>query len=268
MRGKCLLLVTILLAGCDWWPEQLGGRQRPDRIAQRPLSPQLLREFGWTGYPPLATLGPDGLRVFVAPSFGDYRYLVDFSPQPRGCYMVPGSGEIDEAQWRNEGCVLIAVRLIRITNTHERPDATRAQTYRFVVPEEDFRDVVGTFDQSAARWSGGGAMNLDGTSVDIERVRGGVVTSMSTNALRGQSPGNPGAQLLLDVQRLALAYGPTGVIPRSYDWNVSSEPDYPCTRGDLNVPDSDGFGTGSDLCAQFIAEHPLPTNRRRAVPSP
>jgi hypothetical protein len=242
----------LALAGCNWWPEQLGGPHRSDAIVRAPLSAQRLHEYGWNNYPPLATLGPEGLRIFIAPSFGAYRYLVDFAPRPRGCYMIPADGNVDDERWRNSGCRFVAVRLIRMENASDQPNPPQAQSWRFIVPEEDFREVVGAFDRAAARWQGDDAIVCDGTAVHVERVHAGWVTSISTNEDRWMAPSNPGALLLPDIQRLVLAYGPSGVAPRSYDWTVSPDHDSACTAG-LNTPDPDGVGAGDDACARLMA---------------
>lgn len=146
---------------------------------------------------------------------------------------------------------MAAARLIRVARGDPQPGIPQAQTWRFVVPEEDFRDVIHAFDRAASHWRGDNVMVCDGTSIDIERVHAGTVSSMSTNALHAMSPGNPGAQLLPDVQRLVLAYGPSGVAPRSYDWTVASDAGHACTAG-LASADPDGVGTGDDACAQLI----------------
>jgi hypothetical protein len=249
MRAPGLLLLPLVLAGCDWWPEQLGGPHRPDALVRAPLSVERLHDSGWNDYPPLSSLGPEGLRVFIAPSFGAYRYLIDFAPRPRGCNMIRAGASLDVSEFRNL-CSFVAARLIRMSN--DRTSLSQAQTWRFIVPEEDFRDAIGAFDRAAAHWWGDNVIICDGTSVEIERVHAGAVTSMSTNAIRGDSPSNPGAILLPDVQRLVLAYGPSGAVPRSYDWTVSFDPASAC-RSDLNTPDPDGVGAGDDACARLMA---------------
>ena len=251
MRALGLLIVLLATTGCDRWPEQLGGQPPADAIIQGPL-----HQSGWNNYPPLSSLGPEGLRVFIEPSFGEYRYLVDFAPLPRGCYMIPAGGDVDEGRWRRSGCAMVAARLIRMPNGDAQPGIPQAQTWRFVVPEEDFRDIIHAFDRAASHWRGDDVIVCDGTGVGIERVHAGAISSMWTNAMRDNSPGNPGAQLLPDVQRLVLAYGPSGVAPRSYDWTVSSDLGHACSAG-LASPDPDGVGAGNDGCAQLIARQTM-----------
>jgi hypothetical protein len=129
-------------------------------------------------------------------------------------------------------------------------------TFEFFVPEEDYREIVHDFDRTAPRWPGTTRLWTDGTGLEIERVRDSDIWSMSTKA-SGRLV-DPGARLSRGVQRLLLAYGPSGATPRNYDWTVQPDDDYPCGGADLNTPDADGFGIGNDACARFIARHPLP----------
>jgi hypothetical protein len=249
LAAFCLLLLS---AGCDgpsWLPEALGGEPRSGRIADGPLAEKLHPRLE-----PLETLGRNGMRVSIAPSFGLHVFVVDFIPQPLGCYL-PGP-DLDEERYRREGCGLIAVRYTIIGGA-EAPEP-RLRRFRFHVPEEEYRALVQDYDRLAARWSGSSGGVLDGTSVGIEQWREGRLRSMESNAPILFEPGNPAARALLDVHRLLLAYGPSGAVPRSSSFTIEpqSEADYPCMGQTFATPDPDGFGAGEDPCARQLARPP------------
>ena len=142
--------------------------------------------------------------------------------------------------------------MLRVWRDNRGNAPPRAEEHRFALPEEDFRTLMESFDANTRGWHGERSGWTDGTGIAVERVRDGVVTSMDSNS-QGWSQRNPAVRLLGDVQRLALAYGPSGTVPRSYSWHVQSRIEYPCADIGLNTPDPDGFGIGNDLCGQALA---------------
>ena len=76
-------------------------------------------------------------------------------------------------------------------------------------------------------------------------------------AIPSSSPSNPAAQLGRDVLGLMLAYGPTGLIPRSYDWNVGRPPPgSECLGLGLNLPAADGTSETRDHCTAGSGRDP------------
>lgn len=256
MRTGLLVACTLGLAACGaeempgWWPEALGGPQRPDRLRERPLPQPLHPQLE-----PLASLGRNGMRVSISPSFGLYHFVVDFIPQPLDCYLP--TDPFDQDRYEREGCGMIAVRYT-FFGRDEAPEP-RVRRFNFHVPEEEYRDAVAEFDRLARRWHGGSDGVLDGTSVGVEQFRDGRLRSMETNAPIGFEPNNPAAHLLPNVHRLLLAYGPAGAVPRRSGFTVEprEQTEYPCMGQTFAEPDPDGFGAGQDPCARQLME-PLP----------
>lgn len=255
MRTMMLLACALILAGCEqqdlpgWWPEALGGRPAPGKISARPLAEPLHPQLE-----PLASLGRNGMRVSVSPSFGLYHFVADFIPQPIDCYLP--TEPFDQDRYEREGCGMIAVRYT-VFGRDEAPEP-RIRRFNFQLPEEEYREAVGQFDRLARRWRGGRGGLLDGTRVGVEQFQGGALRSMETNATISFEPDNPAAHLLSDVHRQLLAYGPAGAVPRGSGFTVASrEPDeYPCMGRTFADPDPDGFGAGEDPCARQLAEPP------------
>jgi hypothetical protein len=255
MRTVAILACAMLLAGCErrdlpgWWPEALGGRPAPGRLSAGPL-PEPLHP----GLEPLASLGRNGMRVSVSPSFGLYHFVADFIPQPLDCYLP--TEPADEERYEAEGCWMIAVRYT-VLGRDEAPEP-RIRRFNFHVPEQEYRDAVEEFDRLARPWRGGSGGGLDGTRVGVEQFRDGRLRSMATNAPIGFEPHNPAAHLLPNVHRLLLAYGPAGAVPRASGFTVrpAEESDYPCMGQTFADPDPDGFGAGEDPCARQLAEPP------------
>ncbi|MDP8995113.1 MAG: hypothetical protein M3N07_09070 [Pseudomonadota bacterium] len=250
VRTAVIIVFAALLCSCDrqalpeWWPAALGGREAPGKLADGPLG-----ESAHPRLEPLTTVGRDGMRVSISPSFGDYRFLVDFVPQPLDCYLAAGS-EFNQQRWEREGCHWIAVRY-SVIGPGEGPEAN-LRRYDFIVPEEEFRGAVAQFNRLARRWRGGEGAVLDGTSVGIEQYRRGRLRSMATNAPLAIEPSNPAANLLLEVHRLLLAYGPSGAVPLNGSFAVGG-PASSCMARTFNAPDPDGFGAGDDPCARELA---------------
>jgi hypothetical protein len=212
-----------------WWPVWAGGRPLFALITPGPAALDDVRLFSLPDAGRLRLLGAEGVRVMIRPSFGEVDYDIYLS---RGGLDIPSK----------------AKALVRVVSKHGAP-----REYQFDIPDEDLMVTLDAYDLRARRWMGETGLGADGTAIFVERVRDGAITSMHSNSNAGWSPGNPAVQLGSDVLRLMLAYGPSGVFPRSYDWHVSAgeHADYPCAGYDLNGADPDGFGVGADACAQF-----------------
>ncbi|HEX8193096.1 MAG TPA: hypothetical protein VF552_09365 [Allosphingosinicella sp.] len=255
MRTFLLVACALLLAGCDradlpgWWPEALGGEPALDKLRPRPLPEPLHPRLE-----PLSSLGRNGLRVSISPSFGLYHFVADFIPQPLDCY-IPAE-RLDQHRYEVEGCGMIAVRYT-IFGRDQAPEP-HIRRFNFHVPESEYREAVAEFDGLARRWRGGSGGMLDGTSVGVEQFREGRLRSMQTNATIGAEPNNPAAHLLPSVHRLLLAYGPAAAVPRASGFTVEAAEanDFPCMGQAFADPDPDGFGTGQDACARQMASPP------------
>ena len=171
-------------------------------------------------------LSGEGISVTIRPSFGEIDYDLDLAPAGLA---LPGQP---------------TARLL------VRPKQGAPREYRFDVPWEDLTMILEAYDTRARQWRGQRSMSADGTSIAIERVAKNRITSMITNAAAGSEPNNPGAQLRTDLHGLMLAYGPTGVIPRSYDWHV-----YETDEADmcLNTALPNGFRKGGACTTQLPA---------------
>jgi hypothetical protein len=241
MRFRGVALLLFALAACG---------ERPGGLADGPLARPL---FQGPSLPPLASLGRNGMRVSISPSDGDYDFLVDFVPQPLGCYLP--LEPIDQARLQREGCRWVEVRYGRF-GRHALAGQIRFD--QFIVPEGDYRDVVGQFELQARNWSDPHG-TLDGTAIGVELYREGRLRSLSSN---DAGPASPTATLGVAVHGLLLAYGPTGTVPRSSSFMITPvEPDYPCMGTDFVTPDPDGFGTGDDACARQRASRAAPPAR-------
>lgn len=200
-----------------WWPGWAGGPVLSATISEGPLSTDEREIFH---LPPhrAEVLGRDGMSVSIRPTFGVVDYDLDLAP---GGLVLPGRP---------------TARL------WVRPKGRPTREYRFHVPWEDLQVTLQAFDARALRWRGQLGMSTDGTSILVERVKEDVVSSIYTNASTSSEPGNPAAQLRTDLHALMLAYGPTGSIPRSYDWHVHLPEDELtcCVEGGLNSPTPQG----------------------------
>ena len=132
------------------------------------------------------------------------------------------------------------------------------EDFRFIVPQEDGREVLIAADRLSTTWSGSGRKSVGGTYVSFELITDGQVRSMDAKASFAGDYNNPAAFVAAEVHRLALAYGPVGEIPRRYDWHSfeSEGGRFPCNNLGLNVPDPDGFGVGDDACARSLTDQP------------
>jgi hypothetical protein len=210
-----------------WWSQQLGGPMVTARITGGRLPPAVRTNWDLPPPQPLSTLGLDGVTVFIRPSFGFIDYDVDLAPSGLA---LPGRP---------------TARLV------VRPKSGPPREYRFRVPREDLQVTLGAFDARGGQWRGERGMAVDGTAILVERVKAGRATWIYTNSSPDSSPANPAAQLSTDLLALMLAYGPTGMIPRSYDWNVG-RPDRgsKCLGVGLNTPAPEGVRLGNDDCAR------------------
>lgn len=192
------------------------------------------------------------MRLQVAPSFGVYDYVLDFTPQPAGCLMMWNIRDLNEADIKRR-CQIISARIWRSASENEgtpMPVESRA----FYLPTGDYQDALQSFNERLKGWKGSDGLTVDGTWIGFEQVHGNRHGSMTDNA--SESPvENPLPQLVRDMQRLVLAYGPAGFFPRSYDWHSIADPDNPCSVG-LAGTDPDGMGTGDDACAAWLRARP------------
>ena len=209
-------------------------------------------------YPAMKTGGSDALRIIVQPSFGMYNYRFDIKPQKGGCQIF--NSETDDWDTHDPQCLVIWVDGERWTTTEGRHlnGLPRKTSFRFYVPEEEFRDLFDAVHDRLHSWEGNGRTVVDGTSIAIEQHRRGAIQSYKSNA-RLSDASDPAVIAGLAVHRMALAYGPDGLFPVSADWHVfepTEDPYYrPCGHTGLRTPDPDGFGTGDDACAKFLKEH-------------
>jgi hypothetical protein len=250
------LLLLPMLAGCsysvmpDWLVDILGGPKRTGQYADGPLKDGYVVERAKLKLP---TLTQDGaMRLQVAPSFGLYDYVLDFTPQPADCLMMWRDRDFNEAEVKRR-CQIIAVHVWR-SASENAGSQTPVEERAFFVPEEDYRDVMQAFSErlQVSKGHSGGA--IDGTWVGVEHVRRGVLGSMEDNAAE-HPDASPSSQLLRDTHRMVLSYGPLGFFPRSYDWHSFSDPDHPCGGG-LAGTDPDGMGTRDDACAAWLGARP------------
>lgn len=250
------LLLLPMLAGCsygampDWLVEMLGGPKRTGHYVDGPLKDSYVVERAKLKLPALTQDG--AMRLQVAPSFGLYDYVLDFTPQPAGCLMMWRDVEFHEADM-NRPCGMIAVEVWR-SATDNKGKLIGVERRAFYVPEEDYRDAIQSFNDRLPNWRGRRFGMTDGTGLKFEQVHKGKIGSMTANAGERGSD-NPLSQLTRDVHRLALAYGPADFLPRRYDWHSYSDPDYPCNGG-LAGTDPDGMGTGDDACAAWLRARP------------
>lgn len=234
MRAAVLIL-SLALWGC--------GDRNPHRSGtiDGPLSGNHAIPERASGGETLADLGPDGVRVLIAPTFGRYAYYLSLRRLPAGC--LPRDRRPDDGSADGRACGPSRVDVRRI----DQFDKSVA-TARLFLPPEESDALFDTLDARLGRWRGSNSGGTDGTGIDLERVRDGRVTSLSSNVYAG--PEHPAALLSRDLHRILLAYGPDGFAPRSYDWNVRQPGDNrdPCNDPALATPLDRGFGLGNSDC--------------------
>ncbi|SEJ05023.1 hypothetical protein SAMN05518849_102331 [Sphingobium sp. AP50] len=251
-----VLLLLPMLAGCsynampDWLVEMVGGPKRTGQYVDGPSKDSYVAERAKLKLPALTQDG--AMRLQVAPSFGLYDYVLDFTPQPAGCLMMWRDLDFSDEEIKRR-CRIIAVHVWRSATDNEG-ELIGLELRAFYVPEEDYRDAIQSFNDRLPSWRGRRFGMTDGTGLEFEQVRKGKIGSMTANANERGSD-NPLSQLARDVHRLALAYGPADFFPRLYDWHSYSDPDYPCNGG-LAGADPDGMGTGDDACAAWLKARP------------
>jgi hypothetical protein len=247
----------LMLAALVFAAPACGGQSPPppapaedgdawDRLAEGPLRDPHVR---LPQLAPLATLGRDGMRVTIAPSFGTYSFAVDFVPQPFNCFIPPADYQFPEAE-RGRLCRYVEVRY---SIAGRAPRAIQMRRFVFRVPEEEYRAAIEEFDERARHWRGSPGPGTDGTDVAVEQYRDGRLRSMRTNSSVDYFPNNPALQVLPYVHRMLLAYGPAGAVPVSDSFTVEDGAADPCLPSGFNSPDPDGFGTGEDPCARATA---------------
>ncbi|WP_372520152.1 hypothetical protein [Sphingobium abikonense] len=234
----------------DWLMEMLGGPKPTGQYVDGPLKDSYILERTKLKLPPLTQDG--AIRLQVAPSFGLYDYVLDFTPQPAGCLMMWRGRDLDEDEIKMR-CQIVAVHVWRSASENAGAP-TPAEERRFFVPEEDYRDVTLSFNARVTDWRSRRSGMVDGTWLGVEQVHQGKIGSTVANA-GAWSSDNPASQLARDIHRLALAYGPAGFFPRSYDWHNIADPDYACGGG-LAGTDPDGMGNGDDACAARLKTRP------------
>lgn len=234
---RAALLVLLMLSGCE--RETASGRG----VTDGPLKKEFAIKPSLAGGEKLADIGAEGLRLLIQPSFGRYAYYLSFQRLPAGC--VPRDRQPDDYREVKNSC---GPARVHVRRTDQRDGtASRAEFY---LPPEEADDFFEALDMRMARWRGSNAGGTDGTGVDLERVRGGLVKSMSSNASPSSNIDNPAAQLKPDALRVLLAYGPSGFAPRSSNWDVSGRTDEsdPCNETLLAQPLDSGFGLGNSDC--------------------
>lgn len=238
MRSAPIAL-AIALAGCS-----SGGKDAYFRgTIDGPLAGDRAIPSGLSGGEKLSDLGAEGLRALVRPTFGRYAYYLSFQRLPPGC--LPRDRLRSDGSNRSQACGTTRVR-VRRTDQFDHSAATAG----FFLPVEESDDLFEELDARLARWHGINFGGTDGTGVDVERVRDGRATSMSSNASPSRDRDNPAAQLRGDMLRILLAYGPAGFAPRSGSWDVRPPQDDgdPCNNPALAEPLDRGFGTGNSDC--------------------
>lgn len=233
-----LLVLPFILGACGFFAN--------DKVENVPLSKNSEAKYtGEEDWPALQSKGSDALRVLIRPSFGRYNYRFDFVPLKAGCRIY--DAEIDRGVERPESsyCGEVAVTGYR-TDTGAEFAAT---PFRFVVPAADFGRLFENLQHRMARWRGTRKNWTDGTSIAVELHNRGKISSMVSNDI---SPENPMQALSAPLQAMILAYGPSGMFPRSSDWHSFVDPDRPCDTPGINEKDADGFGIGDDACAIWL----------------
>lgn len=187
------------------------------------------------------------MRVSIGAGEQRLAFVMDFRPLPRDCFLDNGglaSRDVTLSCRRVE----VDYYLLDTDPTNNEPARLRS-TYRFEVPEEEFRNVVRSFNSAAESWPGEPTLDVGGTWVEVEQSVDGNIRSMSSNS---ETFTAPTALLLPQVHRLLLAYAPVGTVPRSSGF-AAEEPysEWPCSGSEMNTPDIDGFGVGDDGCAGF-----------------
>lgn len=249
-----LSAVALLLTGCNGQ----NGRNADDIVFQGTLVEACGEDclFWSETDEDRRAQGADGLRVYIEPSFGEFDYRFEIVPQPQGCITIWPDEDFAE---NKDYCGHYLVRMRKQVSRNSRSVAqAQFEDFRFVLPQEDARQLLGVSDRLAQAWVGGRSGTLDGTSIAFELTKRGKTRSMISNESLDTDHRNPAAWIGAEMHRLALAYGPTGQIPRRYDWhsNLHGDPRFACNDPGQNTPDPDGFGVGHDACARSLADQP------------
>ncbi|GGB60299.1 hypothetical protein [Blastomonas aquatica] len=201
-------------------------------------------------------IGRDGLRVYIEPSFGQFDFRFEIVPQPRGCVTIWPDEDISEDK---DYCAHYLVRMRKqLSQGRQSGVAAQFEDFNFVLPQEGARELLGVADKLSDAWVGSPSGTIDGTTIAYELTKRGKTRSMISNDSLDTDHRNPAAWIGAELHRFALAYGPTGQIPRLYDWHSYDNEDgrFPCNNPGFNVPDPDGFGTGDDACARSLTDEP------------
>lgn len=250
------LLLLPLVTGCsysrmpDWLVRMVGGPERSGKYVDGPLKEAYVVERAKLKLPPLTQDG--AIRLQVAPSFGLYDYVLDFTPQPAGCLMWWQDQNLSDAEMKRT-CKIVAVHVWRSASQSDTVPGM-VDHRKFYVPLDDYTDAIESFNDRVSDWRGGRSAILDGTGLNLEHSYQGKIGSMIANA--GERPSeNPLSQFARDIHRVVLAYGPTGFFPQNARWRNRYDPDYPCNGG-LAGTDPDGMGAGDDACAAKLRARP------------
>lgn len=247
-------VLALILAGCNG----RSGRYADDVVFEGTLAEACGEDclFWSETDDERGAQGADGLRVYIEPSFGAFDYRFEIVPQPQGCITIWPDEEFAEEK---NYCAHYLVRMRKQASQNGQPRAAaKFEDFHFILPQEDARELLGISDRLAQAWGRGRSGTLDGTTIAFELTKRGKTRSMISNESLDTDHRNPAAWVGAELHRLAFAYGPTGQIPRRYDWHSFESEDgrFPCNNPGLNVPDPDGFGVGDDACARSLADQP------------
>ncbi len=206
------LLGALLVAGCG--PDDLPF---DGPLANGPGS----GIYGFARHGKLETYNSDAIRIIIAPSFGIYHYRFDVVPLKKGCRVIDRTKHFDK-QPVSKMCGDATVSAERSINPawKERDPAAKPLRFAFVIPAPEYTSLFRTLSSKTEKWRGHWQGVTDGTSTAIELHSGGKIVSYHSNVPLEIAPDNPAAFASLQIRAIALAYAPTGSIPRGIDWNV------------------------------------------------
>ena len=170
-----------------------------------------------------SSLGRNGLRVGIEPSFGAYSYTVRFDVRPANCaarmaWSAVPNGRGDRAYGRCRSVVARVRRLERLRDLRgDEHGYGRVDTAFVAIPVEEY-EAVGERIDRAFKGGRSTGFDTDGTTIAVERMSAGRLQAYVGNASAGDE--DPAPETAAQVQRLLLAYGPRRLIPPTADWHV------------------------------------------------